>query len=49
MKGEMKKRFDFGVMGIILGVIVVVLSIVWVVMMILSNDSKSCEEVTWVG
>ena len=49
MKGEIGKSCNFGVLGIILGVLVVVLSIVWVAIMILSNDDKSGEEVTWVG
>ena len=45
----MEKGFDFGTLGIIIGVLIVVVSIVWVALMTLSNDDKSGEGITWVG
>ena len=50
VKEEKKKGFDYGTIGIIVGVLVVVISIVWATLGTFSNDDdKSGDGVTWVG
>jgi len=47
--GEKKKALDFGIFGIIIGILVAIFLIVLVTMLSLSHDDKSGEGVTWVG
>ena len=49
MAGDKKKEFDFGTLGIIIAVLVVVLSIIWITVVNLHNDDDNPDEVTWVG
>jgi len=45
-----KKGVDFGSLGIMIGLVFVVVSLVWMTKMTLSGDEeKSGEGVTWVG
>ncbi len=44
-----KKEFRFSTLGIIIGVLLVVVSVVWVTMSIISGKETSGEDVTWVG
>ncbi|MFC1693382.1 hypothetical protein ACFL1R_07750 [Candidatus Latescibacterota bacterium] len=48
MKNEKKNGFDYGTVGIVVGVIIVILSIVVVTIMRL-NDDRFSEDITWVG
>lgn len=48
MADEKKKEFDFGTLGIIIGILIMVLSIVWVTLANLHDDDNP-NEVTWVG
>lgn len=50
VKDAKEKGLDYGSLGIIFGVLIVVLAIVWVTKMTLSrDDEKSGEGITWVG
>jgi len=50
VKAEKKNDLDFGSFGIIIGVLIVIVSIVWVTRMTLfRDDEKTGEDVTWVG
>jgi len=46
---DKKKEFDFGPLGIIIAVSVVVISIIWITVVNLHNDNDNLDEVTWVG
>ena len=48
MTGDKKKGFDFGTLGVIIGILIIVLSIVWVTLTN-SHDEDNPNEVTWVG
>ena len=48
MSVEDKKEFDFGTLGIIISIFIIVLSIVWIALANLHNDDN-LEEITWVG
>ena len=49
MNDEIKKGTSFGKFGIIFGVFIVVLSIIWVTKIIISDEDTSGEDITWVG
>lgn len=50
MEDELKKRFNFGKLGIVFGVIVFVISIVFVMMNFSNNKTdKTTDDLTWVG
>ena len=50
MNEETEKDVDYGALGVILGVILVVLSVIMVAMISFSHDEdKSGDGVTWVG
>lgn len=50
MKEAKEYGLDYGSLGIIVGVMLVIMSIVWVARMTLSRgDEKSGEGITWVG
>ncbi|MDP2981811.1 MAG: hypothetical protein Q8O92_00590 [Candidatus Latescibacter sp.] len=44
-----KEKFRFTTLGIVLGIIVVVLSIVWVTVINLYQDDSGANDITWVG
>lgn len=48
MEDKKKSGFDYGAMGIVVGVIIVILSIV-VVTIMRFNDDRFSEDITWVG
>jgi hypothetical protein len=45
----MKKKMGFGTLGIAVGVLVVIVSIIWVAMINLGREDRGGNEVTWVG
>ena len=49
MKENSKGKFRFTTLGIVLGIIVVVLSVVWVTMINLYHDDPGANDITWVG
>ena len=49
VKDEAKIRCDFRKFGIILGVFIVFLSIVWITVINMCDDEKSGEDINWVG
>ncbi len=50
VKGEQNQSFDYGALGIVVGILLVIATIVWVTMLSLSSDDdKSSEFITWVG
>ncbi|MHB9027404.1 MAG: hypothetical protein ACYC9O_01405 [Candidatus Latescibacterota bacterium] len=49
LNGKLKIKMNFGTLGIVLGVLVVVVSIVWVTILSLGRDEYSGNEITWVG
>lgn len=49
VSGLFKKKMGFGTLGIVLGVMVVIVSIVWVAMINLTRDDHTGNDVTWVG
>jgi len=50
VKDELRKGFSFGSLGITLGVVVAIISVVWVTMLRLSGkDDRSGDGITWVG
>ena len=44
-----KKRVRFGTLGIVLGIMVVIVSIVWVAIINVCRHDQCGNEVTWVG
>ena len=44
-----KSKVKFGTLGIVLGVMVVIVSIVWVAMISICRHDHCGNEVTWVG
>lgn len=44
-----KKGVDYGKFGIVVGVCVVIMTIIWVVSAIVWDEDTSAEDVTWVG
>jgi hypothetical protein len=44
-----KGKFGYTTLGIVLGIIVIVLSIVWVTVMNLYHDDPDANDITWVG
>jgi hypothetical protein len=40
---------DFGKLGVVMGVLVVIASIVWVTMLNLSRNDRAGNDITWVG
>jgi len=44
-----KRTVKFGTLGIVLGVMVVIVSIVWVTMINICRHDHGANEVTWVG
>ena len=40
---------NFGTLGMVMGVLVVIASIVWVTMLNLSRDDHAGNDITWVG
>ena len=44
-----KEKNRFTTLGIVLGIIVVVLSIVWVTVINLCHDDTAANDITWVG
>ena len=50
VKDKMIKRFDFGNLGIWLGILFVIASVVWIVLLnMVHDDDKSSGGITWVG
>ncbi|MFC1528779.1 hypothetical protein ACFL5B_02615 [Candidatus Latescibacterota bacterium] len=50
MKSKEEKGFDFGVLGIALGVLFVIASVVWIIILNISrDDDRSGVGITWVG
>ncbi|MFA6471525.1 MAG: hypothetical protein WCU00_05725 [Candidatus Latescibacterota bacterium] len=49
MKEKSKGKFRFTTLGIALGIIVVVLSVVWVTIINLCDDDPGANDITWVG
>ncbi len=50
MKEETEKGIDYGTLGIVLGVVFVIMSIILVTMLSFSQgEDKSGDGVTWVG
>jgi len=50
VKGEEKKGVDYGTLSIVIGVLVVVVSFVWVTLLTMTQDSeKTGDGVMWVG
>ena len=49
MAERAKGKFRFTTLGIVLGIIVVVLSIVWVTVINLYQDDPGANDITWVG
>jgi len=50
VKEENKNDFDYGAVGIVVGILLVIATIVWVTMLSLSrDDDTSAEGITWVG
>jgi len=47
--GLLKKRMGFGTLGIVLGVVVVIVSIVWVTFISFTREDRTGNDVTWVG
>jgi len=47
--GKWRDKVSFGKLGIVLGILVVVVSIVWVTILSLGKDNYSGNEITWVG
>jgi hypothetical protein len=44
-----KGKFKYSTLGVVLGIIVIVLSIVWVTVMNLYRDDPDANDITWVG
>lgn len=49
MDGKMLKKMNFGTMGVVMGILVVIASIVWVAVLSLSRDDRAGNDITWVG
>ena len=49
MKEKTEKHVDFGTVGIIIGILVAVLSVVWVTVSMTRSDEMSGDGITWVG
>jgi len=50
VKGEERKSVDYGTLGILIGVLVVVVSFVWVTFLTMTQDrEKAGDGVMWVG
>ena len=47
--GVKKKKVNFGTLGVAIGIVVVIISIVWVTIASLCRDDRGGNEVTWVG
>ncbi len=48
MTGDKEKGFDFGTLGIIIAIFIIIISVVWITVVNLHNDDNP-NEVTWVG
>ncbi|MCD6308159.1 MAG: hypothetical protein J7M24_04100, partial [Candidatus Latescibacteria bacterium] len=50
VKGENRKDADYSMLGVVVGILIVIATIVWVTMLTLSrDDDASAEGITWVG
>jgi len=43
------RKIQFSTVGIIIGIILVVMSLIWVTRAVISGKEQSGEDVTWVG
>ena len=46
---ELKKKLSFSTVGIIIGIFLVIMSLVWVAITVISGSEQSAEDITWVG
>jgi hypothetical protein len=47
--GKFLKKMNFGTLGMVMGVLVVIASVVWVTMLNLGRDDHASNDITWVG
>ncbi len=49
VNGKMKEKMNVSTLGVALGVLVVIVSVVWVAILSLGRDKYTGNEITWVG
>ena len=49
MDWKIPKKMNYGTLGMVMGALVVIASIVWVAVLNLSRNDRSGNDITWVG